>query len=144
MPLTYAIDTELGLVTISGEYAAADEWHSLLARILADPRRKAGMGFLRDLRRATKPVDAETVVGIIRVITRFWPELRPSRAAVLTPLAIDPAALVAHALADAEHIPLRTFTSYDEALAWLRDGIWDNPSDVSAVPKVPDKGRLPR
>jgi hypothetical protein len=122
MPLTYAIDAELGLVTIRGEYAAAGEWHEMLARLLADPRRKAGMGFLRDLRDATKPVDVETVVGIIRVVRRFWPQLQPSRAAVLTPLVIDPAALVAHGLADAQHIPLRTFTSYDEALSWLREG----------------------
>jgi hypothetical protein len=128
MPLTYTIDVALGLVTITGEYSAADEWHALLARLLTDPRRKTGMGFLRDLRGATKPVDAETVVGIIRVVRQFWPELRPSRAAVLTPLAIDPAALVAHALADAQHIPLRTFSSYDEALAWLREGIQDNPT----------------
>ena len=122
MPLIYAIDAELGVVTITGEYAAADEWQELLARLLADPRRKAGMGFLRDLRGATRPVDVETVLGIVRVVSRFWPQLQPSRAAVLTPLAIDPAALVAQALADAEHIPLRTFTSYDEALTWLRQG----------------------
>ena len=121
MPLAYAIDVEQQLVTITGEYADAREWHELLARILTDPRRKAGMGFLRDLRGATKPVDAETVVGIIAVVRRFWPELQPRRAAVLTPLQIDTAALVAHAVADAEHIPLRTFTSYDEAMAWLRN-----------------------
>jgi hypothetical protein len=123
MPLTYSINAELSLITITGEYAAADEWRTLLARLLTDPRRTAGMGILRDLRRATTPVDAETVIGIIGVVRRFWPDLEPSRAAVLTPLAIDPAALVAHALADAHHIPLRTFTSYDEAVAWLREGV---------------------
>jgi hypothetical protein len=122
MPLTYAIDAELNLVTITGEYAAVSEWHELFVQLLTDPRRKAGMGFLRDLRGATTPVDVETVLGIIRVVRRFWPELQPSRGAILTPLAIDPAALVAHALADAQHIPLRTFTSYDEALSWLREG----------------------
>ena len=136
MPLLYTIDPQLHLVTITGEYAAADEWHDLLARILADPRRKAGMAFLRDLRGATTPVDVETVVGIIRVVRRFWPELQPSRAAVLTPLVIDPAALVAHALADAGHIPLRTFTSYEEALDWLRDGI-----DESAARRAPSADR---
>lgn len=129
MPLVYAIDPQLHLITITGEYAAADEWHDLLARVLADPRRKPGMAFLRDLRGATTPVDAETVIGIIRVVRRFWPKLQPSRAAVLTPLTIDPAALVAHALADADHIPLRTFTSYEDALGWLRDGIDDIASE---------------
>ena len=125
MPLIYAINAELGLITITGEYAAANEWHELLARLLADPRREAGMAVLRDLRGATKPVDVETVVGIVRVVTRFWPHLQPRRAAVLTPLAIDPSALVAQALADAQDIPLRTFTSYDEALAWLGQAIED-------------------
>ena len=92
----------------------------------------AELRYLRDLRGATKPVDVETVLGIVRVVTQFWPELRPSRAAVLTPLVIDPAALVAQALADAQDIPLRTFTSYDEALAWLRQGTTqDNPRPVT-------------
>ena len=122
MPLTYAINAESGVVTITGEYASSSEWHELLARLLTDPHRKAGMGFLRDLRGATKPVDVETVLGIIRVVRRFWAELEPSRAAVVTPLVIDPAALVADALANAQNIPLRTFTSYDEALSWLREG----------------------
>ena len=122
MPLVYDIDEARRLITITGEYAAAEEWRDLLSRILDDPRRKAGFGFLRDLRKATTPVDAATVVGIIDVVKRFWPILQPSRAAVLTPLKVDPAALVAHALADAQHIPLRTFTSYEDALEWLEEG----------------------
>jgi hypothetical protein len=122
MPLAYAIDEAQRLITITGEYAAADEWHELLSRILSDRRRKPGFAFLRDLREATTPVDAATVVGIIDVVKRFWPVLQPSRAAVLTPLKVDPAALVAHALADAQHIPLRTFTSHEEAMQWLEHG----------------------
>jgi hypothetical protein len=137
MPLTYTIDAESGLVTITGEYAAAAEWHELLARLLTDPHRKAGMGFLRDLRGATKPVDVETVLGIIRVVRQFWAELEPSRAAVVTPLVIDPAALVANALADAQHIPLRTFTSYDEALSWLREGTRGMAPASDAVDRDP-------
>jgi hypothetical protein len=120
MALSYTIDEAEQLVTITGDYSAPDEWRDLLGRILADPRRRPGFAFLRDLRDATHPVDAATVVGIISVVRQFWPHLRPARAAILTRHDIDPAAMVAHALADAENIPLQAFNSYDAAIEWLR------------------------
>jgi hypothetical protein len=118
--LSYTIDEAEQLVTITGEYSVAEEWHDLLGRILADPRRRPGFAFLRDLRQATHPVDAATVVAIISVVRQFWPHLQPTRAAILTRNDIDPAALVAHALADAENLPLQAFNSHDAAMAWLR------------------------
>jgi hypothetical protein len=123
MPLDYTIDAGRRLITIVGEYSDANEWRSLLARVLDDPRRKPGFAFLRDLRDATTPVDAETVVQIMEIVRRFWPQLRPSRAAILTKPEEDPAALVAHALADTQQLPMRAFDSYDEALAWLSEGV---------------------
>jgi hypothetical protein len=122
MPLNYVIDPEQALVTITGEYSDAEEWKRLLAQILQDPRLAPGCGFLRDLRAAETPVDASTVVGIMEAVRRFWPLLRPSRAAVLTPRDFDPSALAAHALADGEGLPLRMFTSYDAAIDWLTEG----------------------
>lgn len=121
MPLSYTIDEAEQLVTIDGEYSDAEEWKALLRRVLEDPRRRPGFSFLRDLRNATRPVDAATVVAIIDVVRRFWPQLQPRRAAILTPRDIDPAALVAHSLADSQGMPLQTFTSYDTALTWLRE-----------------------
>jgi|SRR5687767_2586479 hypothetical protein len=132
MPLTYTIDPTQKLITISGEYADAEEWKRVLSSILHDPRREPGFAFLRDLREATTPVDAATVVQIVEVVRRFWPHLQPSRAAIVTPLQFDPAALVAHALADAQHIALQMFTSYDAAREWLREGI--DESDASIRP----------
>jgi hypothetical protein len=123
MPLAYTIDTNQQIITITGEYAEASEWRELLGRILADPQRRPGFAFLRDLRAATTPVDTQTVVAIIEVVRRFWPQLQPSRAAIVTPLNVDPAALVAHALADAQHLPLQAFNSYDSALEWLQEGL---------------------
>jgi hypothetical protein len=120
MALSYTIDETKQLVIITGEYSVAAEWHDLLARVLADPRRRPGFGFLRDLRDATRPVDAAAVVAIIGVVRHFWPHLRPSRAAILTRNDIDPAAMVAHALADAENMPLQAFNTYEAAMAWLR------------------------
>jgi hypothetical protein len=122
MPLTYIIDTTQRVITIVGEYAEADEWKALLARVLEDPRFGAGFGFMRDLRGATTPVSAETVVGIMDVVRRFWPLLQPTRAAVLTPREMDMAAMTAHAIADATDVPLKVFSSYDEAMEWLLAG----------------------
>ena len=120
MPLAYDIDEDERLIAITGEYSDAAEWRSLLARVLADPRRQPGFAFLRDLRSATRPVNADTVVQIMDVVRRFWPQLQPSRAAIVTTQNEDPAALVAHALADAQQLPMRGFNSYEEARAWLK------------------------
>jgi hypothetical protein len=93
-----------------------------LQQVLKDPDRQPGFAFLRDLRDATVPVDAATVVGIIEVVRTFWPLLQPSRAAILTPRQFDTAALTAHALADAQQMPLEAFTSYEAAIEWLHAG----------------------
>jgi hypothetical protein len=122
MALTYTIDPNAHLVTITGEYAGADEWAEVLAHILEDPRRQPGFALLRDLRGATTPTDSKTVVAVIEVVRQFWPRLGFSRYAVLTPLGFDPAALVAEALAEAtDDLPLRTFATYEEAMRWLRE-----------------------
>jgi hypothetical protein len=123
MGLSYTIDDALRLVTITGEYADAAEWHALLTRVLADPRHRPGLAFLRDLRGGTTPVNAATVVGIMRVVREFWTPLGLTRAAILMPREMDPPALVAHAIADAENIPIQAFTSYDAAIDWLRAGV---------------------
>ena len=120
MSLAYSIDPTQRIITITGEYAGADEWRSLLARVLNDPQRQSGFALLRDLRDATTPVSAATVVGVMDVIRQLWPLLQPAGIAVLTPLEVDPAALTACAIADAEHIPLKVFSSYDDAVEWLR------------------------
>lgn len=119
MALSYRIDPAQRIVTITGDYAEATEWRTLLAAVAADPAYGPGFSFIRDLRASTHPVSAEAVIGIIAVVRAFWPLLGARRAAIVTRPGIDDAALVAHALADDEHIPLRAFTSYDDAAAWL-------------------------
>ena len=128
MALRYEIDRIQQLVTITGEYSNAAEWEDLFRRVQADPRLRPGYAFLRDLRGASTPVSAATVVEIIAVVRRFWSHLRPSRAAIVTPRDVDSAALVAHALADAENLPLQAYTSYETALNWLRAG--EDPHDM--------------
>jgi hypothetical protein len=118
--LAYAIDPKQRLIIITGEYAGPDEWKDVLSRVLTDPDRQPGFAMLRDLRAATTPTDAETVVEVINVVRDFWPKLELSRYAVVTPLDMDPAALVAQALADREEIPMRIFPTCEEAMLWLR------------------------
>ena len=120
MPLTYEIDPGRRLVTIEGEYADEADWKALLMALMHDPAYERGFGFLRDLRSAQHPVDAATVVRIFEVVRSFWDILGVRRGAIVTPRNMDAAAVVAHALADEEHLPLCAFTSYDAAMEWLQ------------------------
>jgi hypothetical protein len=121
MPLSYRIDPEQRLVTITGDYAEPGEWRTLLTDVLHDPAYRPGSGFLRDLRASAHPVSAEAVIGIIAVVREFWPQLQTRRAAILTGPGVDIPAVIAHALADHEGLPLRAFNRYDDALQWLND-----------------------
>ena len=120
MPLTYRIDPDERLVTITGDYAEPEEWRRMLTAVASDPQFGPGFSFLRDLRFSAHPVSADAVIGIIAVVRDFWGRLRAHRAAIVTRPGIDNPAMIAHALADHEHIPLRAFTTYDDAVAWLR------------------------
>lgn len=120
MPLSYAIDSEKGIVTITGDYAEAADWHALLSNVARDPAYRRGFSFLRDLRASTHPVGVETVVRIIAVVRRFWDQLGVRRAAILTRPGIDSPAVVAQALAEDAHMAMDVFTAYEDAIAWLR------------------------
>jgi hypothetical protein len=122
MPLTYRIDAAERIVTITGDYADAAAWRVLLEAIAGDPEYRRGCDFIRDLRASMHPVTPETVAGIIAVVRHHWAALGAGRAAIVTRPGVDAPAVIAHALADDENIPLRAFTSYDDALAWLRAG----------------------
>ena len=120
MPLSYVIDQDRRIVTITGDYAEPAEWRRMLTAVAADPAYPAGgCSFLRDVRAAEHAVGVESVVGIIGVVREFWGLLKVHRAAVLTRPAIDPPAMMAHALAEDQRIPLQSFTSYEDAVAWL-------------------------
>jgi hypothetical protein len=122
VPLAYHIDEHSRLVTITGDYAEPAEWQVLLNRVRSDARLKPGFGFMRDLRYSMHPVDAHAVLGIITVVRQMWSVLGVRRAAMVTRPGIDVPAAVAHALAEDENMPLRAFTSYDDAVGWLAEG----------------------
>ena len=121
MPLAYQIDSGAGLVTITGDYALPPEWRVVLDQVRRDPAFRPGLAFLRDLRESRHPVDAAAVEGIIAVVRELWNTLGVRRAAMVTRARVDIPAVMAHALAESEGIPLRTFTHIEEALAWLAE-----------------------
>jgi hypothetical protein len=123
VPLAYHIDEQKKLVTITGDYAEPAEWRVLLERLRTDPGLRPGFAFMRDLRYSTHPVDAQAVMGIIAVVRQMWAPLGVRRAAMVTRPGIDVPAAVAHALAEDENMPLRAFTSYDDAVSWLSEEI---------------------
>ena len=121
MPLEYEIDPVKQIVTITGDYAEPDAWRTLLQHVLNDPRYRRGASFVRDLRGSEHPVDAAAVIGIISVVKEHWTALGAHRAAIVMSSGDDAPALIAHALADFQHLPLRAFTSYDDAIKWLNE-----------------------
>jgi hypothetical protein len=122
MALIYRIDPDTRIVVVTGDYADADEWRVLLTAVSQDPRYHRGFSFLRDVRDSPNPVSAETVIGIIGVVREFWDRLGVHRAAIVSRRGVDHPAVIAHALAHDQRIPLRAFPSYDEAVAWLQEG----------------------
>src|SRR3954468_168750 len=106
MPLDYRIESERRLVVITGEYAGSVEWLQLAARLLRDPRLEAGFSFLRDLRGARRHQSAASVIAVFRVVQRFWPNVKPSRGAIVTDEGDNAAAQVAQALADTHDLPI--------------------------------------
>jgi hypothetical protein len=127
MALQYDLDAAQQIVTITGDYAEPEEWRALLVALAQDPNYPGGYSFLRDVRASVRPVTAQSVMGIIALVREFWEQLKVHRAAIVTRPAIDAPAMIAHALAEDQRIPLRAFNSYDDALAWLKD---DRPSRV--------------
>ena len=121
MRLSYRIDPMRRIVTITGDYADADAWRALLTEVAADPDYRSGSSFLRDQRDSVNPVSAETVVRIMAVVREFWQALRVHRAAIVTKAGLTDPAVIAHALADDQNIPLRAFTDYEEAVSWLQE-----------------------
>jgi hypothetical protein len=121
MALTYRIDAGRRIVIITGDYAEPAEWRALLGAVLHDPEYRQGLSFIRDLRASQNPVSAQSVVGIIAVVREHWQKLGAHRAAIVTRPGVDMPAVMAEALADDEKIPLRAFTSFEDALAWVHD-----------------------
>jgi hypothetical protein len=119
--IEYRIDSPRRLIIVTGGYATPEEWTALLARLIADPERRPGFGYLRDLRSVPGDANVDAVKAVVAVFRQVWPQLELSRAALVTGAAIG-AAAVAQVLATEQEMPLEAFTSYADAVDWLRDG----------------------
>jgi hypothetical protein len=119
MALDYTVYPDQRLVVISGEFTSPSEWMVLAGRLLGDTRVNAGFAFLRDLRGIHHTHSATTVLSVFRVVQRFWPNFNPFKGAIVTDDGNHHAAQVAQALADSSDLPIRVFTSYEEAVEWL-------------------------
>src|SRR4051812_39760407 len=128
MPLIYTVDTTDRIVTITGDYAGVEEWMRLLTAIAVDPNCPRGCAYLRDLRDGTVPTDTATVVSVMESIGKAWHTLKPRRAAILTAQEDNITAQVTQALADSQKLPVRAFTSHEEAMTWLRQGLAPPPA----------------
>jgi CheY-like chemotaxis protein len=144
VPLAYHIDPADRLVTITGEFGTADDWKTLLTRILHDPLLHPGFKFLRDRRGAAADVDVDTVVAVVDAIRRFWPHIQPSRAAILISRDCDPRAIAASELADGHGLSIKAFTSYAAAVTWLDEGVDGKPYSSDQSPALEITPRVER
>jgi hypothetical protein len=119
MPLAYQIDRMKGLITITGDYAHADEWAALFDSLVQDPDLRLKLNFIRDLRGVEPRANVETAGRAISIVREFWDRLDIQRAAAVTD---DEIYKVGYALGLCQDRRYRVFTSYDDALAWLQEG----------------------
>jgi hypothetical protein len=119
----YRIDSAQKLIFVTGGYATPAEWTALLERLIADPERRPGFGYLRDLRTVTAEVDVATVRAVVAVFRRMWAQLEISRVALVTGSVLS-AAAVAQVLGTEQEMPVRAFTDYAAAVDWVQDGQW--------------------
>ena len=122
MALEYTIDPGRQIITITGEFASATEWLLLTGRLRRDPLFKPHSKFLRDQRGATHPPNSAMAAAIFNVIQRFWPELQVARWAIVTEHATDVIPITMQALGEQAGLPIRVFTSTDDAIEWLDAG----------------------
>ena len=122
MALHYTIDETQRLVTVVGQHGNEEDWKALLSRVFHDPRYRSGFAFLRDLRAETTVLDAASARRMMLAVSGFWTYLQPSRAAIVTSAEV-PLDMAAHIFADRDALPVRVFTSYEQAREWLRHGM---------------------
>lgn len=129
MPLTYAIDPALQLVTFRlYRWPTLTESQEVLDRLSADSLLRRGVRVLVDQRLVPTVPEADYVRRSIDNLAHRWPALRGARWAALTS---DPVTYgmgrMTEALAQRRGVEFRVFTDEREALAWL----FDRPKEES-------------
>jgi hypothetical protein len=118
--LSYNIDADAGIVTITGPQPTAEEQATLVAQLRADPRFRPTFGWLRDRRDQLAP-STDYVSRTVRALCES-PSFPGSRIALLVPPS-DPAHYgmmrMAQLLSDGRELEVSIFFDVDEARAWL-------------------------
>ena len=120
MPIDYAVDDVLRIVRVTATgIVDPDQELTLLERILADPRRRPGFGWLCDFRERSPAASAEHVRDVARVFLEHRAALGPSRMAALISRDVGHGlARMFDALVD-DALEVAIFRDLAEAEAWL-------------------------
>ena len=119
VPLAYSVDPLRRVVTITGEFTSPSEWVTLAMQLKREAGVNGQFAFIRDLRGVQRTHPPATVLAVFRIVQGFWPTFGPRKGAIVTDPGNLHAPQVAQALADAENLPIRLFTDYDEAVEWI-------------------------
>jgi hypothetical protein len=124
MPLDYRIDSERGLITVSGSGTVTDgELVHCISRLRADPENRLSMPTLADLDTVTRlEITAAGINDMLAVLRATGNPDSRAKVAVLTAREADIfIARLIQALAEAEDMTLRfrAFAERAQAMAWL-------------------------
>jgi len=122
MPIRWRFDTAGGfaLMSVSDPYTI-DEWRTAMTAILEAPVSRSHVAILVD-RRDTQPLSTQSVEEMTRFLAEYQGELAGGRAAILVSDEVNFGMGRMTQLRSRLEIPnttIRTFRSYDEAIAWL-------------------------
>jgi len=122
MPIRWRFDTAGGfaLMSVSDPYTI-DEWRTAMTAILEAPVSRSHVAILVD-RRDTQPLSTQSVEEMTRFLAEYQAELAGGRAAILVSDEANFGMGRMTQLRSRLEIPnttIRTFRSYDEAIAWL-------------------------
>ena len=124
MPIRWRFDTAGGfaLMSVSDPYTI-DEWRTAMTAILEAPVSRSHVAILVD-RRDTQPLSTQSVEEMTRFLAEYQAELAGGRAAILVSDEVNFGMGRMTQLRSRLEIPnttIRTFRSYDDAIAWLTD-----------------------
>ena len=121
MGLTYSIDLECHLVTLTGARVPDfDEWNATMRRLLADPDFQPGFDFLTDRRMAEAAPTADYLRRAVSFLDLNRKRLGHCRwALVVTGPAAFGMGRMAEALCSETSVQMRVFTDLMEAQSWL-------------------------
>lgn len=120
MPYELEVDPGARIAYLHGRGSTdPDEGYATLEQLASHPDFEPGFGLLCDLREMTFEPTAEDVIAGTENVVQFKPFLQ-SRIAFVSPPALEISSELSAALYGAQGLEARTFSDYDEALAWVR------------------------